>query len=64
MLDRSLVTLHLIHHERVSVEQLEHRQDGLVSELEEQDLAINLVERDEILTAEYGQVKTRGALTL
>ena len=64
MLDCSLVTLHLIHHERVFVEQLEHRQDGLVSELEEQDLAVNLVERDEILTVEYGQVKTRGALTL
>ena len=50
MLDRTLVALHRIHHEWVTVKQPHHGQNCFVSDFQEQYDTVNLVERDEVFT--------------
>ena len=44
VLDCTLVTLHLVHHDGVPVEKSEHRQDRSVSEFHEKNFTVDLVE--------------------
>ena len=54
VLDCPLVALHRIHHERVFVQQPQHRHDLLVAYIQEQYFTVDLIERDEVFTEESG----------
>ena len=63
VLDRSLVTLHRIHHQWILVKQSQHRKDRIVPNFNEQYLVLDLVKANVVLSTLPNVVNMESAST-